>query len=180
MIEYLILTIFILFSGGVLSAMGINSTWLVLFVILLTLPSVYAMYLGSPYLPTDKSTVKRMLKLAEIQPGEKVYDLGCGDGRLVHAAAKLGADSIGYELSIYLYLIARMSGSGKIYYKNYWKVDLSDADVIFFYQGPRMMARFEKEKWPDLKEGCRLVVNTFPFPNLEPTFTDGHVYRYDK
>lgn len=180
MIDYFVLILIVMVFGNLLSFLGIHPAWLVLPIAVLTLPTVYTTFSGSPYLPTDKPTMKRMIAIADILPGETVMDLGCGDGRLMRAAQKLGAITIGYEISIYLYVIAKWLKSGDVRYENFWKVDLSEADIIFCFIGKKAMARFELEKWHTLKPGCRVIVHAFAFPNLEPTATDLHVYRYDK
>jgi len=180
MIDYFILIIVVIVFGNTFSYFGYNPAWILVPIIGLTLPTVYTTFTGSPYLPTDKATLKRMLNLSDILPGEIVVDLGCGDGRLMRAATKLGARAIGYEISFYLYWIAKMLHSGDVRYQNFWNADLSEADVIFCFIGPRAMARFELEKWETLKLGCRVIVHAFALPNLEPTATDLHVYRYDK
>ncbi len=180
LVDYFVLILVVIIFGNLLSFFGINPAWIVIPIIVLTLPTVYTTFSGSPFLPTDKSTLKRMIKLADILPGDLVYDLGCGDGRIMREAAKRGAKTIGYEISIYLYLAAKWFGSGDVRLQNFWNADLSDADVIFCFIGPRAMARFELEKWHTLKPGCRVIVHAFAFPNLEPTATDLHVYRYDK
>ena len=181
MVEYIVLIIVVLAAGTLANQFGFHSAWLLAPLVLCTIPSVYAMLTGSPYLPTDRDTLKRMVALAQLKPGETVVDLGCGDGRFVRAAAKTGAKAIGYELSIYLYLIARLMGGGEIHYKSYWKADLSDADVVFMYLEKRYLPRFERELWPQLKPGCRVIANTFPLPTIPPEAKDGtHIYRYVK
>ena len=55
---------------------------------------------GAPFVPTSRATLKKMMRLAKIKHGERVYDLGCGDGRLVRAAAEAGATATGYEVSL--------------------------------------------------------------------------------
>lgn len=180
MIDYFVLIIVVVIFGNLLSVLGYNPAWLLIPIIILTLPTVYTTFSGSPFLPTDKATLKRMIGIADILSGELVMDLGCGDGRLMRAARELGAITIGYEISIYLYLIAKWLHSGDVRYQNFWNADLSKADVIFCFIGRRAMARFELEKWHTLKPGCRVIVHAFAFPNLKPTATDLHVYRYDK
>ena len=60
---------------------------------------------GAPWVPTPMPTVRRMLDLAEVQPGDVVYDLGCGDGRtVVTAARKYGAYAVGVEIDPLRYL----------------------------------------------------------------------------
>lgn len=180
-VEYIILIVAVLAAGTLAGELGINAAWLLVPIVLLTLPSVVAMATGSPYLPTDRATLKRMLKMADIQPGETVVDLGCGDGRLVRAAHRLGARAVGYELSIYLYCIARLLGGAEIRYKSYWQADLQDVDVVFIYIEKRFLERFERELWPHLKPGCRVISNTFTLPTVQPTTIDEHhVFRYVK
>ncbi len=180
MIEYLILLGAVFLSWALYSALGWNAVWIVAPVLLLTLPSLYGLLFGSPYLPTDHPTVRRMIALAEIHPGDVVVDLGCGDGRLLREASTLSARAIGYEISVYLFILAKIYGKAEIHFKNFWTADLQNADVIFCYLGKKAMTRFEKEIWSQLKPGCRVVAQAFPLPNLTPTATDGHVFRYDK
>lgn len=181
MIEYGALFLIVLLAGTLANALGINAAWLIVPLVLSMIPSLYAMCIGPPYVPTDRQTLSRMLKFADIQAGETVVDLGCGDGRLARAAARQGARAIGYELSIHLYLIARMMGGAEIRCQNFWKADLREADVIFIFLEKRFMPRFEREIWPRLKPGCRVVSNAFPLPSIPPAASDGcSVYRYNK
>src|SRR5690606_29997563 len=56
--------------------------------------------LDVPYVPTNQETVEEMLKLAGVKPGDVVYDLGCGDGRIIITAAKkFGATGVGVDLN---------------------------------------------------------------------------------
>lgn len=180
MIEYILLILTVVVGGTVLSAFGIGSTWIVLPLLVLSLPSLYAMLTGSPYLPSDRRTILLMMDLADIQPGEIAIDLGCGDGRLVRAAHDRGAKSIGYELSIFLWAIATLRNRGTVYWSSYWKADVGQADVIFIYIEKKFLDRFEREVWPRIKPGCRVIANTFPLPTLKPTRSIEHIYRYDK
>ncbi|KKP33109.1 MAG: hypothetical protein A2312_03715 [Candidatus Staskawiczbacteria bacterium RIFOXYB2_FULL_32_9] len=77
--------------------------------IVLLFSAGYACWKGAPWVPTRKNDVERFLKLADIKPGQKFYDLGCGDGRLVIAAAKMGADATGFELSLAQYLHTKIN-----------------------------------------------------------------------
>ena len=61
---------------------------------------------GTPFIPSSLQTTEKMLELAGIKPGQVVYDLGCGDGRLVFKAAELGARAIGVEVNITVYWYA--------------------------------------------------------------------------
>ena len=64
---------------------------------------------GAPFIPTPSRVLSRMMELADIKPGEKVYDLGCGDGRLVIEANKRHqARAVGIEISPLAYMLARL------------------------------------------------------------------------
>jgi len=179
MLEYLLFLSLALLGGGAMNILGLSTLWIFIPLIVIALPTIYASTTGAPYVPTDAKTAERMIALANIQPGELAVDLGCGDGRLLQAAAKAGAKTIGYELSLFLFLLARWR-SLNVRYRNLWKADVSQADVVFCYLVPRAAARFAREIWPRLQPGCRVIVNAFPLPNLKPSASDGTVYRYDK
>jgi SAM-dependent methyltransferase len=148
------------------------------------LPGVYAMLRGAPFVPTSAETVKRMLKVARIKKGEKVYDPGCGDGRLVIAAAREGAQAVGYELSVPTYVLARIRSFGqlgvRIRFRNLWRQKYSDADVLFCYLLVAPMQRFKREIWPTLKPGCRVVSHAFRMEGIEPTEVLGDAVLYVK
>lgn len=182
MLEYLIVFTGLFLVSLILQCAGVSNTGLLIIIILCTLPSLYAFWNGAPYIPSDGSTVKRMVSIALLRKGETAIDLGCGDGRLVRAANRTGANATGYEISMYLYLIAwmRSRGEGTILYGDFWRADYSQADVLFCYQVPRFEKKFMQVIWPQLKPGCRVVVNTFPFQSLKPEQTDNHIYLYVK
>ncbi len=162
----------------------VGSWWLGILVLLITLPGLYATVTGVHYQPTLPRTQDRMMGLAAITAGQKVYDLGCGDGRLVFAAAKRGARAVGYELSIPVFFIAwlrslRVLGAS-IRFGNFWKKDYSDADVIFCFLLDPAMVRVRDVIWPQLKPGCKLVSHYFALPSHEPDAKDGNVVMYVK
>lgn len=137
-------------------------------------PTCYAMIFGAPFVPTRMEQVDRMLKAAKIKKGQKVYDLGCGDGRLVYKAAKeYGANAVGYEFSPLVWLWARFlklffwRSSAKVQLRNFWHQDISDADVIVCYLLPFSMEKMEERLIKQLKKGTLIVSHAFRFPNLK-------------
>ena len=126
---------------------------------------------GAPWLPTGMKKVRKMLALAEIQPYEVLYDLGCGDGRFViNAARKYGAKAVGIEINLFLYLwcqllvtVLGLRRRVKIKYGSFLKRDLSDADVIMCYLLPHMNNKLEDKLLRELKPTARIVSNSFLF-----------------
>jgi len=136
-------------------------------------------YSGAPWVPSRKGDVDRFLKLADIKPGQKVYDLGCGDGRIVLAAARAGADATGFEISLLPYLLAQFrrlflknKKSCKIYFKSFWSVDLSDVDVVYLFLMPKKNIRMKKKLEKELKSGAKVIAYVWPIVGWKPVVTD--------
>lgn len=151
----------------------------------IALPGAWLLFRQAPpFIPSSKNTVRTMIRLARIRPGEKAYDLGCGDGRIVLAAAAAGAHAVGYELSLPTFALARLRAlfrpRATIRLGNFWQQDFSDADVIFCYLLMRPMRSFERRIWPTLKPGCRVVSHAFKMDNVKPAEEEGNVRVYVK
>jgi SAM-dependent methyltransferase len=126
-------------------------------------------YIG--WVPTPMRVVHRMLAMAEIKPGETVYDLGCGDGRILIAAARnYGARGVGIDIDRErLADVRRRAGPflNRIILRrqNVFKVDLRPADVVTIYLLPglnrRLLPRLQK-----LKRGARVVSHCFELPGV--------------
>jgi ribosomal protein L11 methylase PrmA len=120
-------------------------------------------YVGTPY-----DLVSKMLQMAKVKKGDVVYDLGCGDGRmLVLAAKKYGCRAVGYDIDPERIREARQNVLRnnveklvKIIQEDIFKVDLSDADVLPLYLLPEMNRKLvpQLEK---LKPGSRLVFHDY-------------------
>lgn len=154
-----------------------------LLIIFLTL----AFVTGAPFVRSTKKATDAMIRLAQIKRGEKVYDLGSGDGTLLFRTAALGATAIGLEINPFLVLWTKLgiiaSGKQKIIFalwRNFWMTDFSDADIVFVYLLPWRMETLEKLLKTQCKPGTRIVSNSFIFPTLKPTGHDSeaHVYSF--
>src|SRR3989344_5340710 len=144
------------------------------------------LFLDLPYVATKKDKIPTIIKLAQIKrghrlrrhsglEGETAIDLGSGDGRLLFAAAQIGAHTIGYEINPFLVVLTRSLAKLKglasqvvIHKQNLWKADLKIADVIFVYGRKKDMQKFEDFVYKNAKKGTRIVVNTNQFPNKKP------------
>jgi SAM-dependent methyltransferase len=128
-----------------------------------------------------------MINFAHIKPGMMVYDLGSGDGRLLFLAAKRGATAIGYEINpilvIYSEIIKLFSGCRhniKFIWKDFWKANLENADIVFIYLLPWKMDRLKTILLYQLKPGALVISNSFIFPKWKIYQQDtlNHIYVF--
>lgn len=128
---------------------------------------------GSPFIPSKKRIVEKMLDLANIENNDCVFDLGCGDGRIIFSAEKKGAKCIGIEISppVYLYALLRkliQRKKSEIRFGNFfYQKDLNDADVIFMFLMPETIQKFANEILPNLKKGTRIISHAFSIKKLK-------------
>ena len=173
------LTVLLLYALGITS---VDPRWIVGFLFLLIAPGLYAAFTSGPFVPSARKRHKTMLKLANLSDDDVVYDLGCGDGRLVFSASKYAGKAYGYDLSIPLVLygkfISLFHPKASIQFGNIWKQNYDDATVIFCYLLPNAMIQFHKEIWPKLKPGTRVISNAFPIHELKPDEKEDKVYLY--
>lgn len=138
----------------------------------------YAFFLAAPYVPIKSEDIKRFLKLAAIKPDQKVYDLGCGDGRLVIASAKKGAIAEGFEISLLPYFLSKTrlffqrNIKAKIKYKDFWYINLSDADVIYFFLLPKVYSKLQLKFENELKKDTKIITCIWPIEGWQPIIVD--------
>jgi precorrin-6B methylase 2 len=168
------------FLGALIAALG----YLLVNLFNSLLPLLYG---GAIYVPTKRDRVERMVTLAGVRPGEKAVDLGSGDGRLVIALARAGAEAHGYEVNPLLVRRSRKSirAAGLedrvfICQGSFWDADLAAFDVIAVYGMQHVMGRLERKLEREMKDGARLVANSFDLPTWEPLEKSGGVYLYRK
>ncbi len=130
----------------------------------------------APYYPTPEIIVDKMLRFGEVKPGEKVYDLGSGDGRIViMAARKFKANAVGVEFDHSLCkqsadLIAKLklSASAHIVEGDLLLQDYSDADLLTVYLLPVSNDKVTPMLEKQLKKGTRIVAHDFEFSAWKP------------
>jgi ubiquinone/menaquinone biosynthesis C-methylase UbiE len=147
--------------------------------------------LDVPYVPTNMDTVHKMLEMAGVKKGDVVYDLGCGDGRIVVTAAKEhGARGVGIDLNPERIAEAnenaRQAGVARqVQFRvgDLFKADFAPATVVTLYLLPEVNVKLKPQLWRQLKVGTRVVSHAFDMGEgwpPEDTQRVGHntVYRW--
>jgi len=116
------------------------------------------------YEPTPHSVVAEILKLAQVGANDVVYDLGCGDGRIVIAAAQQGARGVCVDIDpqriAESHENARRAGvAERIFFLNQdlFETDIGDATVVTLFLWPSVNLKLRPKLWRDLKPGTRVV-----------------------
>jgi len=190
----IILTVFLFLPFVYLTSADPKNHFSLILLILLSVPTIMAMVHGAPFVPTPMTRVRHMVKLANLKKGDRVYDIGCGDGRMVYIAAnEYGAKATGFELSPMVYALARFRklfwrSKAQIKFANFKTQSVKDADVIFCYLLPECFAKIEDKLIAELKTGARIVSYAFEIPYLklvqkeekDPTNNFAPIWIYEK
>ena len=133
----------------------------------------------APYYPTPEKIVEQMLRLGELKPGEKMFDLGSGDGRIViMAARKFRADATGVEFDDDLWKQSadRIQSLGlekraRVIHGDLLKQDYNSADLLTVYLLPGSNDKLRPLLEKQLKKGARIVAHDFEFADWTPETT---------
>ncbi len=132
-----------------------------------------------PFVPTPAEVVAEMLRLAEVRAGDVLYDLGCGDGRIVIAAAKrFGVKAVGIDIDPVRIkesndnaAKAGLAGKVRFVQQNLFEADFKDATVVTMYLLTSVNLRLRPKLLAELKPGTRLVSHSFEMAEWRPDKT---------
>ncbi len=140
---------------------------------------------GAIYEPSDRAQTALIAEMARVEPGDLAADLGSGDGRVVIALARAGAQAHGYEVNLYLVLLSRLNirraglaGRAFIHWKSFWRASFEDFQVVTTFQVGVIMARLEAKLAGELAPGARIVSHHWRFPTLPIVEYRQDVYLY--
>ncbi len=146
---------------------------------------------AAPFVQTPIEVARKMIELAEVQPSDVIYDLGCGDGRIIITAAKeAGVRAVGVELREDLVErakneIKRLSLEDKVsvMHANFFDVNLKEADVVTMYLTSSANERLRPKLEGELRPGVRVISHDFKMNNWKPVTVYnellGHtIYKY--
>ncbi|MBU1218447.1 class I SAM-dependent methyltransferase [Myxococcota bacterium] len=127
------------------------------------------------YGPTPPYIVKEIVKMGKITSTDKVYDLGCGDGRIVIACAKIGAKGVGIDMdpawikkSREIAAKEKVDHLVKFYNRDIFKTDFSDATVVVMYLWPSVNLRLRPILFKTLKPGTRVMSHNHSMKDWDP------------
>jgi SAM-dependent methyltransferase len=156
----------------------------VIYVLAVFIFIIYPLFFGAPYEPTDKKTLKNMIRLGKPLKGRRVADLGSGDGRLVIELARQGAEAHGFEINPILVYLSRwkikklgLQDKAFIHYKNFWKTNFSGYGVIFIFQISYLMPKLESKLKKEFLG--KIVSNKWVFKNLKMKRRIGRARLYE-
>lgn len=148
----------------------------------LFLPTAYAGLIGAPWAPTRIAVVKKAFDSVGISEKDILVDLGCGDGKIMHEAAKRGARTIGYELSPIMWAVAYIRTLGDkgtaVKFGNFFKKAIpKDTTYIFTFLMPKHMQQVREyiAKQP-VHDTTMIFSYAFPIQDVPPRM----IYRSKK
>jgi predicted RNA methylase len=134
----------------------------------------------APFVPSPVPVIQHMLKLADLKPGEVLFDLGAGDGRTVMMAAKsFGARAVGVELreDLAKKALSTIHDNGladrvTIVNGDMFTVNLTSADVVFLYLTTSANEKIRPKLETELKKGVRIVSHDYEIVGWKPVKVD--------
>jgi SAM-dependent methyltransferase len=143
----------------------------------------FVVVFGAPYVPTLTPQVKTALTLLDLKPGQTLLELGCGDGKVLIAAARRGIKVVGYELNPLLVLVCwlrtrKYRSLVKIRMQNFWRSDWPEADAIYGFILPRLMQKLDTKITREKRTPLKVVSFAFMVPGKMPVKQRDGVYLY--
>ncbi len=136
---------------------------------------------AAPWLPTKPSDRRHLLDKLKLEPGQKVVDLGCGDGSMLFAVARKfpGVECVGYDISLlplffgWARKILYFNKYKKVHIRfgNLFKQSVADANLVFIFLLPKSYPKLVELLKRDLKDEAKVIVEAWPLPNTSPIET---------
>lgn len=129
----------------------------------------------APFVSSNPEVIRQILEEINLSENDKVYELGCGKAGFLHALSEKypKVEVIGVENSPLPYLIAKIQKAFKrdkikIKFKNLFKTNITDADLVYCYLNIKTMKRLKEKFEKECKPGAKIVSYTFEIPGFKP------------
>ena len=143
--------------------------FVLLVLIILLLPTVYASVIGAPILNTSSKRIKQIIKSADVKNGDIIYELGSGMGNMALAFSENpSVKAVGFELSPIFYFVSLvrkwLSKRKNVDFrlKNFYKTDLGEATIVYFYLMPKSIEKIKAKLDKELRSGAKIISFGFP------------------
>jgi methylase of polypeptide subunit release factors len=160
--------------------------WIIIFVaLILIFFFLRPLVRGAVFFPTLPESVKQMMEILKSSIGDKVIDIGSGDGRILIAFAQKGIEAHGYEInpllvfwSRYLIKKAGLEKIAFVHWESFWKVNFSFYNTIIVYGIPYIMEKLKEKIQKESTKETKIISNVYPFPNWKPVSKNKSLYLY--
>ena len=159
---------------------------LILILIVLSYFYLIPFFFGAPFEPSSKKAIEKIIKFTNPKKGDLIAELGSGDGRICIELGKKGAKVYGFELNPFLVWISRrkIKKSGlknvKIYWKNFWKVNLFPYNKIVMFQFKTIAGMLSRKFNEELYPGTKIISHWWKLPRWKILKKEGRIYLYEK
>jgi hypothetical protein len=138
---------------------------------------------GAPYLPTLHRQTETALDMLALRPGERLLELGSGDGTVMLAAARRGLDVVGYELNPLLALVSRWRlrkyrQQTQVIWGNYWTKPWPPSAAIFYFGLNKFMVKLDTKITQEMHHPIKLASFAFKVPGKKPLQQRDGIFLY--
>lgn len=144
----------------------------------------FVVFIGAPYLPTKKTQIEVALRLLSLKEGQRVLDLGSGDGIFLVEAAKKKVYVTGFEINPVLFIVSWLRilpyrKYASVKFGNYWLMEWPETDAVFVFLHDNFMKKLDK-KMNIYSRGKRIKLASFAFkiPGKKINYSESGVYLY--
>ncbi len=127
---------------------------------------LFSSFKGAPYVPTKNASIYEVLKNAGLKKGQKIIELGCGDGRVVrNAVQKFNLKGTGVDINSILILIAKIKHRNlknlSFRTQNIYKTSLSSYDAVYVFLMPEMLVKLKQKFIKECRKGTLIISHGF-------------------
>jgi hypothetical protein len=144
----------------------------------------FVVFVGAPYVPTMKPQVAAAFELLDLQPGQHLLELGCGDGMVLIAAAQRGIRATGYELNPLLFVLCLLRTFKyrrlvRVKLADFWQSDWPKADAVFGFILPKLMPKLDAKIVGQKRGPLKVVSFAFAIPGKKIVRQQAGVFLYE-